>query len=327
MLAPQPAHTVEPKRRGTPGAWVALAAACLASAPARVEASPGAAAAEAGAPASPSPRTPAAEPTEVRAALSAKAAAGLRGQRVLRLLDIELDEHTPLAAQPAGPLGSDVIWVWIDMPSTDLALIEVRGFEHSVARRTLAVTGLGPEVAARVVAIAASEMVRAQARAGRTKESPKPAPGPTSDEASRAHLLAGITYYGPEFGLPHRSGPGGQQIYGRWLVNAAREDLVRWLEVGAGADLRLPLPSPDWRLHFGARASAVNARLGSALGEQGDSAGPQEWTAAAAAVLGVEARLAGPTWLELAGAGEDLFLVVDGGHRRSGPPPRAEPGL
>jgi len=235
----------------------------------------------------------------------------------LRLLDIELDEHTPLAAQPAGPLGSDVIWVWIDMPSTDLALIEVRGFEHSVARRTLAVTGLGPEVAARVVAIAASEMVRAQARAGRTKESPKPAPGPTSDEASRAHLLAGITYsaalmalvlptgspqvlYGPEFGLTHRSGPGGQQIYGRWLVNAAREDLVRWLEVGAGADLRLPLPSPDWRLHFGARASAVSARLGSALGEQGDSAGPQEWTAAAAAVLGVEARLAGPTWLELA---------------------------
>jgi hypothetical protein len=241
----------------------------------------------------------------------------MRGQRVLRLLDIELDERTPLAEQPIGPLGSDIIWVWIDMPSTGVALIEVRRFERPVARRTLAVASLAPEVAARVVAIAAAEMVRAQARAARAKESPKPAPGPANDEASHAHLLAGITVsaaltalvlpmaspavlYGPELGLTHRRGATGQQLYGRWLVNAAGEDLVRWLEVGAGADLRLPLPSPDWRLHFGARAAAVSARLGGALDEYGDATGVQEWTALGAAVLGVEARLAGPTWLEIA---------------------------
>jgi hypothetical protein len=266
----------------------------------------------------PTPAAPAAErPLDVRAALSTKAADGLKGQRVLRLLDIELDEHTPLAPQPTGPLGGDIIWVWIDMPTPRAASIEVRRMDRPVSRRTLTVEGLSPDVAARVVAIAASEMVRAQARPVRAKEPPKPAPEPANADEAAEQAFFGVTLsaalstlvlpgssppllYGPELALTHRQGPVGEQLYGRWLVNPGSEHEVRWFEIGAGADLRLALPDNDWRVHFGARAGAVTARLPGAAQIDGAPGDPQAWTARAGGLLGVERRLAGPSWLELA---------------------------
>ena len=286
----------------------ALAIACLAASPARAE-GPGHSEAEPAAAA-------AAGPIAVRAALSAKAAEGLKGQPVLRLLDIELDEHTPLAPQPTGPLGGEIIWVWIDMPTPRAVSIEVRRMDRPLARRTLPVEGLSPDVAARVVAIAASEMVRAQARPLRTKEAPKPAPEPANTDEAAEQAFAGVTLsaalttlvlpgstppllYGPELALTHRQGPVGEQLYGRWLANPGSEHEARWFEIGAGADLRLALPDNDWRVHFGARAGAVMARLPGATELDGVPGDLHAWTARAGGLLGVERRLTGPSWIEL----------------------------
>jgi hypothetical protein len=251
----------------------------------------------------------------VRAALAASAAERLGEVRVLRLLDIELEERTPLSPQPAGPLGGEIIWVWVEMPSPGRAVIEVRRVERPLVRRTLNVDGMSPDVAARLVAITASEMVRVQARAPRAKEARKTAPEPAGSRNEGAHALAAVAVsaafsalvlptaapgllFGPQLGLAHRRGPTEQVLYGRWLTSPFGDTEARWLEVGAGIGMRLALPDPDWRLHFGAAAGAAQLDFPGAETVDG-TPGRHGWSARGTALLGVETRVSRAGWLGL----------------------------
>ncbi|MBW2527311.1 MAG: hypothetical protein JRI23_24225 [Deltaproteobacteria bacterium] len=247
--------------------------------------------------------------------MSKRASEQLQGRRVLRLLEIELDENTPLARGATGPLGGDLIRVWIDTPSAKVVHIEVRRTGRAVARRRLAVGRFEPDIAARVVAIAASEMVHAHARPPRSKPPEKTRPdlgAAQQEEAFRTAFAASSSMHalwlpasdpdlalGPELALTHRRGPTGQVLYARWLVNGYAEHRLRWFEVGAGADLRIVLPEPTWRIHLGARAGAVALGLPQAATIDGESSAPHAWSARAGALAGIEARLPDAGWLEL----------------------------
>lgn len=253
---------------------------------------------------------------EVRAAMSPRASEALGGRRVLRLLEIELDESTPLARRANGPLDEEIIRVWLDAPSDKVVLIEVQRTGRGVTRRKLSIGRFEPEIAARVVAIAASEMVHVHARPPRREQPAESKPGPAATDHGDAFktafaLTSGLNVQwmpasapdlvlGPEIALSHRRGPTGQELYARWLVNSYADQRLRWFEVGAGADLRIPLPEPTWRLHVGARAGGV--ALGLPQAELIDEAptNPQSWSARAGALVGIEAALTGVGWLELA---------------------------
>jgi hypothetical protein len=231
--------------------------------------------------------------------VSNRGAERLGGLRVIRLLDIELGERPPLSAWATGPLGGDVIWVWIDAPTPRVALVEVRRFDRPVSRRNLAIKDLDGDVAARLVALVASEMVRAQARASLTPTAPKPAPGPRSPGAAEADSLAAIVLTaatralwlpassapllgGSELGLAHRLGATSQQIYLAWLGAPASDPAARLIEVGTALDVQLSLGSPDWRLHLGGRVGAAQLWLPAAADVDGLGA-DWGWTARAAA--------------------------------------------
>jgi hypothetical protein len=109
--------------------------------------------------------------------LSVPAAESLSEQSVRRLLELELGERAVLAPGTSGPLGEHVAYVWIDLPSPSKVIIEVRVGDKSVTRRELGIAGLAWDVAARIVAITTSEMVRAQMRPARVVRRP-PSPRP-----------------------------------------------------------------------------------------------------------------------------------------------------
>lgn len=248
--------------------------------------------------------------------MSGRASEQLQGRRVLRLLEIELDEGTPLGRRSNGPLGGEVIRVWIDAPSPNSVLIEVRRTDRPVTRRKISISRFEPDIAARVVAIAASEMIHTQARPPRPKRLPETPPGPTEEGRDAAFRTAyGATsamtalwmptaspnlVLGPELALTHRRGPTGQQLYARWLVNGYDEHRLRWFEVGAAVDLRLPLPEPTWRVRVGAKAGAVALGIPQAAALGGTPAEPYDWSARAGGTIGIAARLPDAGWLELA---------------------------
>jgi hypothetical protein len=120
---------------------------------------------------------------------------------------------------------------------------------------------------------------------------------------------------GPELALTHRRGPTGQQLYARWLVNGYDEHRLRWFEVGAGADLRIVLPEPAWRIHLGARAGAVALGLPQAVLIDGEPSDPHAWTARAGALVGIEARVPDAGWLELAVEPGAILRSLDGTDR------------
>jgi hypothetical protein len=250
----------------------------------------------------------------VRLALSQPAAQRLKALRVRRLLAIELDDIASIEPKPIGPLGKDLIRVWIDLPTDRRALIEVRGGERSLARRILVIAGFRDDVAARVVAIAVAQLVRVQFRAAqRARSTPKEDPnrGPGDPNEDRTFTLgasfAGLwlptsapqMLLGPELSLTHRRGFTGQTLYGRWLMGADGERHARWFEVGAAIDFRLTI-APAWRAHLAARAGGVAVALPEAQPLGGSTASPTDWTVRGGAVLGIEASPQSGTWIGLA---------------------------
>lgn len=250
---------------------------------------------------------------EVRLALSGPAVVRLSELRVRRLIEIELEESAVLAPGASGPLGDHVAYVWIDQPTTAQVVIEVKVSDRPIARREIRVAGLAGDVAARLVAIAASEMVRAQIQPIRVAPRRSPAPRrPTAEEielASRAQpalfLSPGASVAvlpadaavlaGPSLSLGFRAFGASEALFARWLTGRGRAGFARFLEVGVAADYRFWL-HPSWRLGLGGAAALSSVHLGdarivgSALPEQ------DTWSARAGALVTVESRINAWTW-------------------------------
>ncbi|WP_437608728.1 hypothetical protein WMF20_48245 [Sorangium sp. So ce834] len=269
------------------------------------------------APAPSAPQLPAAAaPIEVRVALSRGAAEEVSSVRVRRLLEIELPDGAALAAEPVGPLGDRVASVWVDRPTAARLEIQVRLDGRAVVRRQIAVSGLTSDVAARLVAIAASEMILAEMRRARAPRRPPPPRRPTPDEielASRdldALSVSAGPYAAVVSGGPHVLGGAGltlglrrlrltESLFARLLAApSSGGETLRWLEGGFSGDYRFWLAA-SWRLSIGAAASVASVRLPAAASVDGVAGERDTWSARAGLGLGVETRLGGPLWLGL----------------------------
>ncbi len=252
-------------------------------------------------------------PAKVRIAVSPSANSRLLKHRLRRLVAIELAGIATLESSATGSLGPEVIRVWIDVPEPRRAVIEVRRTGRRLARRALAIGSFPADVAARVVAIATSQMVRVQARAQpeplceKIPEGPRENEGKLGDFAVSAgissQLLFGNTptfVAGPELSVEHRRFISAQLLYARWLIGEEDDHRMRWLELGGGIDFRIALPHPDWRLSLGGRAGGVAMFLPD-VGKN-DSTGPKtsDWTVHATARVAIEVALTPRSWLALA---------------------------
>ncbi|XXZ12535.1 hypothetical protein WMF18_41050 [Sorangium sp. So ce315] len=268
------------------------------------------------APAPSAPPPPAAPgPIEVRVALSHGAAEEVSTVRLQRLLEIELPDGAALAAEPVGPLGDRVATVWVDRPTAARLEIQVRLDGRPVVRRQIAVSGLTSDVAARLIAIAASEMIVAEMRRARAPRRPPPPRRPTADEielASRdldALSVSAGPYAAVVSGGPRALGGAGialgvrrlrltESLFARLLAAPSGDEAMRWLEAGLSGDYRFWL-SASWRLSVGAAASIASVRLPAASSVDGIAGERDTWSARAGLGLGVETRLGGPLWLGL----------------------------
>lgn len=294
----------------TLGAILLAAPAFAADAPAPAPAPPPAASAVV---------APASRIVEVRVALSSEVLKKLSEPRLRRLLEIELEGSAVLAPGAVGPLGDHVAYIWVDRPSESRIAIDVRVGDRAVARREIAAAGLSGDVAARLVAIAASEMVRDQMEPVRAPPRRAPPPRkPTEAEielASRSlpalHLHAGAdiafapqdagVLAGTSLGLGFRSYGASETLFARWLTGPSHSGPLRWLEFGLAADYRLWL-SPSFRLSFGAEAALASAHLGDAQLASADPGDRDTWSARAGGRLGAELHLGGPVWLDFTAA-------------------------
>jgi hypothetical protein len=280
----------------------------------------------------PVPEPPAAQaaPPRVRVALSKKAAERLFELRMRRLLQIELDDAARVEPELAGPLGGELILVWIDLPEPRRAMIEVRRIHGALARRSIAVGGFPDDVAAEAVALAAAEMVRVQAHIPPVKppsDTPPVATRPADvpsfgiEGASDALLLPAsepVAFAGPRLSLALEKGIFNQTLHGRWLFGDG-ERLARWFEVGGGLGLRFPFGEDGgWRIGVGLQAGFAAVRLPGATTVDGE-ASEDAWTVHGAAALALQARVTRDTWLSLAvepGAALRTLTVADGAGER-----------
>ena len=251
---------------------------------------------------------------EVRLSLSRAAAEALAESRVRRLLEIELDDTGTLAPGAGGPLGDDIAHVWIDLPSPSEVLIEARLAERAATRRFLTIGGLNPDVAARLVAIAASELVRAQARPLRPRRPPAPrTPSPKELELAARRAPAIVWSAAPSFAfLPASAGTlwgagasvgfrgagVSERATARWLTGPTSAGATRWFEVGLAVDYRVWL-GPSVRLALGADAALAFVHLGDARATDGVLGARDAWSGRAGGLLGVDVRAFGPAWLGL----------------------------
>jgi hypothetical protein len=171
-----------------------------------------------------------------------------------------------------------------------------------LARRALDIGGFPADLAARVVAIATSEMVRVQARSVLRPKPEQPRNAGEGDEHGREHFAVGgmahllllpssqpLALYGPELSLQHRHGITSQTLYSRWLVGAG-DSLLRWFEIGASIDVRLAL-APSWTLTLAGKAGGVALAFVDALQVEGRR-GSTDWTVHAGGMVGIETRVA-----------------------------------
>ncbi|MDI1477620.1 hypothetical protein [Polyangium sp. y55x31] len=276
---------------------------------------PSAARAEGPAPATPAPAATAPRRVEVRLSISRAAAEALGGEaRVRRLLEIELDDTGTLAPGPSGPLGDDVAHVWIDLPSPSEVLIEARLAERAAGRRFILIGGLNPDVAARLVAIAANELVRTQARPLRPRKAPAPrAPTPKELELAARRAPAIVWSAAPSFvflpgssgalwgagaSLGFRGAGVSERATARWLTGSTSADATRWFEVGLAVDYRVYLGS-SVRLLFGADAALGFLHLSDVRATDGIVGTRDAFSGRAGGLLGVDVRAFGPAWLGL----------------------------
>jgi hypothetical protein len=251
---------------------------------------------------------------EVRLSMSRKAADTLSEARIRRLFELELDDVGTLAPGTGGPLGDLVAHVWLDVLSPPQVLIEVRFAERSVTRRFIAIEGLSADVSARLVAIAANELVRAQARPIRPRKEPKPR-APTANELELASRRAPAIVWsvgpnfavlppasgflwGPSVSLGFRTMGASQHLFARWLMGTTAVDSTRWLEVGVAADYRVWL-GKSVRLAFGADAAFAFLRLGDVRGTDGIMGMRDTWSGRAGGVFGIDVRAFRLGWVGL----------------------------
>lgn len=249
---------------------------------------------------------------EVRLSMSRAAADTLSEARIRRLFELELDDVGTLAPGTGGPLGDLVAHVWLDVLSPPQVLIEVRFAERAVTRRFIAIEGLSADVSARLVAIAANELVRAQSRPIRPRKEPKP-PSPTAKEIELASRRAPAIVWsvGPQFAvLPPAAGMlwgpnvslglrtmgASQHLFARWLMGTTAADSTRWLEVGLAADYRVWL-GKSVRLAFGADAAFAFSRLGDVRAVDGIMGMRDAWSGRAGGVLGIDMRAFRSGWI------------------------------
>lgn len=246
--------------------------------------------------------------------MSPAAAESLSEPQLRSLLEIELDESALLAPGTSGPLGDHVAYIWIDLPNPSSVTIEVRVGERPVARRDISVAGLASDVAARIVAITASEMVRTQMRPVRVRRAPPPR-RPTREDIERASRPQDALTFsggaasaflpaadgliaGPSMSIYLRRLGVSERLFASWLTGPTGAGALRWFEAGLGADYRVWL-SGSWRVSLGAAASLSLLHLAD-VRSLGGVAGEQDtWSARATGEVGLEARLHGPLWLGL----------------------------
>lgn len=257
---------------------------------------------------------PSTRKVEVRLALSEAAAETLGEKRLRRLFEIELDDTGSLAQGTAGPLGDQVAHVWIDQPSPSQVLIEARLAERPVTRRTITIAGLSPDVAARLVAITANELVRAQARPSRPRKPPAPR-APTAKELEAARRSAATivwsvspnflympsvhgTLFGPGFSLGFRGKGASERVFGSWLSGPTDGGASRVFEIGLALDYRLWL-SKSVRLALGAEMALDLLRFSDARSTDQIFGESTSWSARAGGLFGLDVRAWGPTWIGL----------------------------
>jgi hypothetical protein len=246
--------------------------------------------------------------------MSPAAAEYLTEIRVRKLVEIELRGAAELEPFAYGPLDSQWVSVWIDLPDPSIVLIQVLAADRPLIQRRVNITGLPWDVAARFVAIATSESIRRQLRPKPPRPPPTPT-GPTPDELRRARRMApsavlrgmgaaailpggGAWLAGPAFAVASHSGGITQALEARWLIGDTDAGRMRWFEGGAGADYRFWL-TEELRILFGANAGIAAVALSD---DQAVRAGTEEhetWSARAALSLGAEARLGASSWLGL----------------------------
>jgi hypothetical protein len=251
---------------------------------------------------------------EVRLSMSRAAADALGETRIRRLFDLELDDFGTLAQGTGGPLGDQVAHVWLDVLSPPQVLIEVRFAERPVTRRFIAIEGLSADVSARLVAIAANELVRTQARPLRPRKEPKPR-SPTAKEIELANRRApavvwsaglssavlppsGGLLWGPSISLGFRAMGAGEHLVARWLMGSTTASSTRWLEVGVAADYRVWLHK-SVRLNFGADAAFSFLHLGDVRAIEGVSGQLEAWSGRAGGIVGVDVRAFKNGWVGL----------------------------
>lgn len=250
---------------------------------------------------------------EVRLTLSEAAANLLSQRRFRRFLSIELEDAGHVAVVAQGPLGDHVAHVWIDLPAANRVLIQTRVGRWPVAARIVPLReGLRADVAARLVAIATSEMVRAQARPlrARKRKPPKPPTQQQIELATRnnpALLLSGklssawlpsmaATLGGSTLELSFRTARVRQFLAGSWLAGTSDEGPLRWVEIGLGADRSFWM-SPTWRFDLGLGAYAASLHMRDAVFV--DNEGTDSWSARATGRVKLERSLGEPAWLGL----------------------------
>jgi hypothetical protein len=261
------------------------------------------------------PATTASKSIELRASFSATASGFFQEPRLRRLLAIELQSVATVSSTSSGPLGDQVAWAWIDLPEESTASIEARVAGSAVLRRTISIEGLGPDAAARHVAIAVAEMIRSLAHPSRSR---KPVAGKSPcceqlETASRsmprliwnggasAAVITGepMLLAGASIGLGLRYHHTGARLLARWLGGSPGFGTVSWLEAGLGVDQRFTLHR-SWRMWLGAQAAAASLQIGGVQSVDGQSGQHAAWSARAGASVGAETRLGESTWLGLA---------------------------
>ena len=188
--------------------------------------------------------------------------------------------------------------------------------DHPLQRREIAVRGLAGDVAARLVAIALSEMVRAAMAPRAAPPPPRPAPPRrTADEIERDRRVApaltlaaggelavlpavsGVVA-GPSLAFAFRRFGASESIFGRWLEGPIRGSGLRWLELGLTAEYRFSL-GHAFRLGLGGLGAFSSVHLADAAGVEGEAGQRESWSARAGGLVAVEARLAAPIWLSV----------------------------
>ena len=251
---------------------------------------------------------------ELRASFSPAAATFFSEPRLRRLLAIELQGTASLSPTPAGPLGDQVAWAWVDLPERSTANIETRFASGSVSRRTISIEGLGSDAAARHVAIAVAEMLRSLAHPSRSRKPPAgkspcceqldaslrsmPALAWHGGASSAMVTSEPMLLAGASLGLGLQYQHAGVRLIARWVGGRPHFGTVSWMEAGLAADYRFSF-HPSWRLRFGALATAAAVQLGGVRSVEGEPGSHAAWSARAGGTLGVETRVAEATWLSL----------------------------